>query len=201
MKNSIIAIALMFCLSGCHTVAKTLYGIKKPRLEDENNIRNYLLHYSLEAKEVYVFKDLISFAQASEKDMINFPEALFFNRAGYLVRYKKETVDCNAKVADFIADLQHFSELAADQSVKVTNLTSLLDTSNRQPVLDADINVFITWTIYSGKLNKEKAFEWIKLLEHAKSKGVSVNYYLVNCDYQKSWNIPKPLQKKLGIKG
>jgi hypothetical protein len=52
----------------------------------------------------------------------------------------------------------------------------------------------------STSLAQKKAFLWIDLLEKAKSEGVKVNYYLLNCDYQKSWDIPEESKEKLGIK-
>jgi hypothetical protein len=60
--------------------------------------------------------------------------------------------------------------------------------------------VFITWAVFAGKLNDEKAFEWVKLLNDAKKKGINVNYYLLNCDFQKSWNLSKEEKEGIGIK-
>jgi hypothetical protein len=147
-----------------------------------------------------VFRNSASFAKASQKNILNIPEAMFFNKAGNMVRYKKETVDCNANVDDFISDLEHFSNIEADESFTISELKTIIKTSSSDSLQNADINVFITWTVYAGKLNKDKAFEWAKLLETAKSKGINVRYYLLNCDYQKSWNISKTALEKMGVK-
>ena len=90
--------------------------------------------------------------------------------------------------------------MTGDSLQTSTNLTRLLKGTAYEKSSSPGISVYITWTMYSGKLNDEKAFEWIKLLEKAQSTGLNVEYYLVNCDYQKDWNIPLDLQKKLRIK-
>lgn len=199
MKHVIKFLLVAICLTGCKAVVKTAYGIKKPRIEDSKSIREYLRKYHMDTVHVYVFKDLKSFAAASEMDFLNIPDATFFNKEGYFIPYKEPGVSCNASVGEFIAAMESMHVLKPDATKKMETLLALLETP-QQHIPEADINVFITWTKYAGSLNKDKAFEWVKLLESAKAKGIKANYYLVNCDYQKSWNIPKALYKKLGIK-
>ena len=63
-----------------------------------------------------------------------------------------------------------------------------------------DITVFITWAKYVGSLNKEKAFDWVKLVNQANQKGLNVKYYLLNCDFQKNWNLNEKQKSDLGLK-
>lgn len=198
MKKGVVVLLLMI-VCGCHSAMKTAYGIKKPRLETETSIKKYLVKEKVDTTGVLVFRDLPSFFKASQMNLMNVPEALFFNRNGNLVRYKKETETCNAKVDDFITDLSQFSNMQEDKSITISQFSGLLK-GNASQQENADINVFITWTVYAGRLNKTKAFEWIRLLETAKSKGINVNYHLLNCDFQKNWNIPKEVCDQLGIK-
>ena len=60
-----------------------------------------------------------------------------------------------------------------------------------------EITVLITWATYLGKVNKQKAFEWIKLLEQAKDQGIKINYYLINYDLQESWNLNSNEKKEI----
>lgn len=197
--KKLLLLSLAICSVGCTPVLKTVYGIKRPRLEDRKSIAKYLAKRSIDTSGLYCFKDFMSFAIASQRNMINIPEAMFFNKDGYLVRYKKEAVECNAKVDDFINDLSHFSEIPPDKSINIQVFSDLLE-RHKDSIKPTDINVFITWTVYAGKLNKDKAFAWVDLLEKAKQKGMDVNVYLVNCDYLKTWNIPKVWQEQLKIK-
>lgn len=197
MKVFGIVIVLFFCM-GCKTALKTAYGIKKPRLETEFSTKKYLLRRDVDTSNVYTFKNIQSYLAAAQKDMLSFPEAIFFNKQGNLVRYKKEAEYCNAKVDDFLSDLSSFSKMPEEQSITMDQFLGHLN-GDLQPE-KADVNVFITWTIYSGRLNKTKAFEWIKLIDKAKANGINAKVYLVNCDFQKAWNLPEELRDKLGIK-
>jgi hypothetical protein len=197
MRALSLVFVLLLC-SGCQTALKTAYGIKKPKLETTQSIKKYLVKQDIDTSNVYVLKDIKAFLSASQKKMLSIPDAIFFNKQGNLVRYKKETEDCNAKVDDFIAELENFSALPEDPNITMTEFLGMLEGG---PINQkADINVFITWTVYAGRLNKTKAFEWIHLIEKAKAKGINANWYLLNCDYQKSWNLPPQALEKLGIK-
>jgi hypothetical protein len=197
MKTLSIVIILFFCY-GCKPALKTAYGIKKPRLENEVSIKKYLAKKHVDTTNVYTFKDIQAFLVTSQKGMLSFPEAIFFNKQGNLVRYKKEAETCNAAVDDFLLDLGSFSDLPEDKSITMDEFQGLLKGAGE--LEKADVNVFITWTIYSGRLNKTKAFEWVNLINKAKANGINDKVYLLNCDYQKSWNLPPQVIEKLGIK-
>lgn len=197
--KKMLPLLLVISLCNCKTALKTAYGIKKPKLETEESVKQYLAKNEIDTSKVFVYKDILSFAKASEMNMMSFPEALFFNKDGYLVRYKKETEECNARVDEFLSDLKQFSKMPEDRSITTDKFFAML-AGDKPPKTDADITVVITWAVYVGRLNKEKAFEWVRLLEVAKTKGIKVNYILLNCDYQKSWNMPQQLIEKLGIK-
>ena len=197
MRAVNLVIVFVLCL-GCAPIMKTAYGIKKPRVETKPSVKSYLAKRNVDTSNVFVFKDMQSFLAAAQKNMVNFPEAIFFNKQGNMVRYKKEAEDCNAKVNDFLDDLNSFANQPEDKSVTMDQFLTML--SKSQSVEKADINVFITWTIYSGRLNKTKAFEWIKLIDKARANGIDAKVYLLNCDYQQSWNLPPELLDKLGVK-
>jgi len=168
-------------------------------METMVSVNEYLNQNGVDTARVYVFRDLGTFALASQRKFLSFPDAYFFNRNGEAVNYPKTAEHCNGQVGSFIEDLREFDSWPSDPAKNMSGLSDLLSPSlNGKPV--ADITVFITFTTYSGKLNPEKAFEWIKLLEKAKREGISVEYYLVSADFMKGWNIPPYLQKKWGIK-
>lgn len=192
-----ILILMIFFTTSCRSVLTTAYGIKKPKLETLASVEKYLKEKKIDSQNNVVFKSFNAFAMAQQRNILSIPDAMFFNAKGRLVRYKKETEDCNAKVDSFVSDLSAFSELPEDASFTLENLSAM---TNR-PVLnrDAGIIVVITWTVYAGRLNKTKAFEWIKLVNQAKAKGIAVDVYLLNCDFQQSWDLPPSALEKLGI--
>ena len=199
MRASMIAATFAaMCALSCTTVLKTAYGIKKPKLETETSAQRYLSRRHIDTTDMLTFKDFEAFASAQQRGMLSIPDAMFFNAHGNLVRYKKEGEGCNAKVDDFLTDLKQFSSLPDDTTITLNDLSSLVnrDLASQRP----EVTVVVTWTIYAGRLNKTKAFEWVKLVDKAKANGIDVRAYLLNCDFQKAWNLPPIALEKLGIK-
>ena len=86
--------------------------------------------------------------------------------------------------------LNSFSSKQTTDNFKIDDVLNLLNPiSKGDKINDADINVFILWTVYIGKLNDENTYEWIKLLNKAKAEGLKINFYLLNCDTQKDWDL------------
>ena|SRR5690606_34130922 len=193
--RTLLMLLLIVLTSGCKPILKTVYGIKDPAVETDSSVKEYLVKKRVDTTNVLTFPTVFSFAMASEQNYLIFPDALFFNKEGYFVPYKSTAQTCNANVSKFIDDLKNFSSHPADQSRKLSELESYLQLKKTEPA--ADITVFITWTKYSGRLNKTKAFEWVRALEKAKKDGISLNYYLLNCDFQKKWNIPDDQLKSM----
>lgn len=195
MKNTLIATIFLLSLVSCKTVLYTVKGIKDPKLETYTSTQKYLYKNDIDTARVVYFKDLNSFVYASKMKLLTIPNALFFDEKGFFVDYKKSPADCNAKVGGFIDDLDSFQSAESDSTRTIADFKKLLVSPNKKLLSEhSDITVFIMWTKWSGALNKEKAFEWVQLLEEAKKKGVSVNYYLLNADFQENWNLT-PKQK------
>jgi hypothetical protein len=54
-----------------------------------------------------------------------------------------------------------------------------------------DFYVLFFWTIYTGKLNKDKVYEWYTTVEEEKRNGLNIRAYYVNLDCQESWGYTK----------
>lgn len=201
MKKVLLIFATVVLLFSCKSVLKTIKGIRNPKLETHTSLQKYLIKNDLDTTRLVYFKDINSFVLASKKKYVQIPNAYFFDKNGNFVDYRKSVTDCNAKVDGFIQDLNAFSEAKKDPTKTLTELEGFLTSSNKNLISekDAHVTVFITWARYAGALNKEKAFDWVKLLEEAKQKGISVNYYLLNCDFQESWNLTKEEKEALGV--
>lgn len=201
MKKKIITVVFCSLFFSCKSTLKTIKGIKDPKIETYSATQKYLYKKDMDTARVVYFKDFNSFAQASKKRLLQVPNALFFDKDGNFVDYRKSATDCNAKVDDFIQDLNTFNEAKKDTTKTIADLKQLVVAANKNLLSEkpGEITVFITWARFAGTLNKEKAFDWVKLLEAAKQKGISVNYYLLNCDFQENWNLTKQEKEALGV--
>ena len=190
MKNYDFLIPLLIMIS-CSPLAKFIFHVKSPNFETRANQQLFLQKNNVHVSDYFYFKDLNSFVLASKKKYLSIPDAFFFNKEGNLVNYKKSSADCNAKVGDFINDLKGFSNASSDNSINVSELLTFFESKSKINIGKSDITVFLTWAVFAGDVNKNKTFEWIKLLEKAQEKGINVSYYLINCDLQDSWQLTK----------
>lgn len=198
MKSRIFLVAVALSLVSCKPIVKTLYGIKKPALETDASIKRYITDHQMDSTKVITFPSLMSFVAASQQKYLSIPDALFFNKDGFLVPYKSSAQACNADVSKFIADLKNFETRPVNSQVRLAMLQGMLQ--QKQNEQQAGVTAYITWTKFSGRLNKTKAFEWVKALERARQEGVQVSYYLLNCDFQKSWNLSREQLNRLNLK-
>lgn len=200
MKKILVFITVIFLLQSCESVMKTIKGVKKPKIETYLTTQKYLLKNHIDTTRLVYFKNLNSFGYASKKKLLDVPNVLFFDKSGFFVDYKKSPTDCNAKVGGFIHDLETFQFMKSDSTKTISDIKKLIVSPNKNLKFEnSDITVFITWTKWSGALNREKTFDWVRLLDEAKRKGVSVNYYLLNCDFQENWNLTKEEKEALGV--
>lgn len=201
LKSCCLILLTSFFLFSCKTVLLKVKGVTDPKIETYSSSKKYLCKNNIDTTRLVYFKDLNSFGRASKKKLLQIPNAYFFDKNGNFVDYRKSATDCNAKVDDFIQDLNTFDEAKKDSTKTLTELKRFLASSNKNSLYEkpGEITVFITWARYVGALNREKAFDWVKLLEEAKQKGVSVKYYLLNCDFQEKWNLTKEEKEALGV--
>lgn len=200
MKKTLILICLVAFLASCNSVTKTLYGVKNPKIESIASTQKYLVKKGIDTTNTLVFKDLMSFAIASNTDLLVIPDAMFFNSNGEFVPYKESAESCNADVDSFLSDLKNIDNKETNSSLTISKMSSLLKHTNGKPLeIDKkqEIYVFITWSKYAGRVNKIKAFTWIDLIEKARKEDLKVIYYLVNCDLQESWEMTDEQIKNL----
>jgi hypothetical protein len=196
--KKILSILCVFIILSCNSIAKKVYGVKKPTFQTIENQKIFLNKYGLIETDFFYYKDLKSFASASKENYLSVPDAFFFNKKGEYVPYKKTSTECNAKVGDFIKDLETFNNSSSENSIKIENFLKLLNNDTEIKIEKSEIVVFLTWAVFAGKTNKIKTFDWINLIENAKKNGINISYYLVNCDLQENWNLS--LEQKKTIK-
>ncbi|MFC4739391.1 hypothetical protein ACFO3U_05240 [Flavobacterium ponti] len=188
MKRFIIYTLFIVFLINCQSLAKLKYGIKNPYFATESDLNSFLLKYKIQQNSFF-FKDWESYKQAITSKYSSIPDAYFFNKNGEFVTYKKTASDCNAKVDEFIAELNNFSSIEGDKTKNISEIIPLLTNTKNEKIDLNEVTVLISWASFIGKVNEDKAFEWIRILDEAKNNNVKVNYYLINYDLQKSWDL------------
>lgn len=171
--------------------------VKNPKFKNMSELYFFTKKHDVNLNSIYCFESWDKMTTAFNLKYSSIPNAYFFNKKGNFVNYKKTTNDCNAKVDDFIENLEIFSTNKSDSLRNINQVLTLIKNDKNDKIKQGDITILITWASFLGDVNKDKAFEWIKLLERAKDKGIKVEYYLINYDLQKSWNLSESKEKEI----
>lgn len=195
----LLLLILGLILIGCKPSIKLLYGIKQPKFETSESIESYLEKRKVPSDNVLIIKDLNGLININNGDF-SVPNALFFNANGEYVEYRKSPEDCNANIFGFIEDIASINYQPADSSKNMDLIIANVKHIHSEKVKVEDRRhayIFITWAKYAGKLNKDKAFAWVDLINSANKNGLNVEYFLLNYDLQQSWNLTEEQKKEL----
>ncbi len=197
MKKPSIILLLLILLSSCKSITKLYLGVKNPSFKTHKQLNDFLVKKDLNQSSIYYIKSWKNYEILLKEKYSSFPEAYFFNKKGDFVNYKKDSKECNANVGEFIKNLADFSNLNSVKTKNIKIFEENISNNKNEKFRNSDINVVITWATFVGKVNKKKAFEWVKLIEEAKRKGININYYLVNYDLQESWKLSNNEKKEI----
>lgn len=174
-------------LLSCSPIVRFMYGIKKPKIENEKSISNYAMKIDMSKGNIYS----LSFEDYKKTlDLINkkVPEVWIFNKEGNFVPYG-EAWACNASAFDFIQNLSDSVHYHSQNNPSFNSLPFRLKDLKGNNVeidlSDANYHVFIFWAKFAGKLNKDHVKVWEnQALENRKTK---IKVYKVNMDFQEHW--------------
>lgn len=189
----ILIVVTMILLSGCKKSILILNGIRQPKIENYESQKEFLKKYDLPVNEIISFKDSVGIYKLSYKS-IGIPDAAIFDANGYFLPYANDTVNCNAGVSPFIEFLIAGSETRIDSSFKMDFLfNELVYSDSQKPLDDSDLHgkydyyVMFFWSVFTGRLNKKKVYEWYQSVEEQKQAGLKIRSYFVNLDCQEFW--------------
>ena len=187
--NKITSTLILFLLlSSCSTAVKTIYGIKQPQVESKQSLLNYLLKKDLDTSWV-VTVDTTAYTETLKR-LKRFPEAEVFDNKGVHLRYKSDSLDCNAGLFKFIPNLKKASSYPLISSYNLSeHWKSLSDLNgnklNGGQLGTADYYLFIYWSKWTGRLNKDHVKVWENLAKS--NKEVNIKVIIVNLDLQSWW--------------
>ncbi len=190
MKNKITALILSVLFSSCTPIIKLYYGYHEPKAEDSKSLTKYYKKKGIATSNMMILSDSVKYYERF-KEVQGFPEIRVFNKEGYLIYYKDTSKACNAPAYEYTEFICTTSGLKMNAAKNLTTETKGLLTLNNTPLnitTDGgyDYYVFIYCARFLGRLNKDHVKVWQHNLENA--KGCKVKYYLVDMDWQKSWD-------------
>lgn len=190
LTSIIPGLVFLMCVGSCQSIAKKMYGIKKPKNETVESVEKYLTSIGV-SKDNNIFTRTFDSYKIILKEFGNtLPEAVLFNSEGKKLIYKKNNQDCNAGLFETIPNLtSHSTELAIDSS-NLSNFLYYLVDRNGNSITElpkADYYLFVNWAIYTGKLNKDHVKVWENVA--AKNVNAKINVYKINMDMMTKWDV------------
>ncbi|MGA9211990.1 hypothetical protein [Kaistella sp.] len=190
MKNILLITTLVF-FSSCQPIVKTLAGVKNPKLENKERVKDYLVKANLDPQNNFIIKDKSSYQTVLDLFYKSFPEAILFDKDGNELIYKETTTSCNAGLFKVIPELGKNSELKKGThqlSQVLSDYTKPLD-NNQIITDDSDYYLLINWAIFAGSLNKNHVLAWENIAKENKNSKIKV--IKLNMDLQESWGLKK----------
>lgn len=191
MKTKLILLGFLISLlfTGCKPIMYTIYGIKKPAVESEKSIKDKAIKFSLDTSNIVtVSPDDFLYVIKGQ----GIPDGEIFDSNGHFINYRQINSDCNAGLFDFIPNLKTDTTYITNDSILlVEKIKKFRDFNGNmlEQIESADFYLFIYWTVWTGKLNKDHVKIWEDLANN--NQNCNIRIIKVNLDMQDYWDEQK----------
>jgi hypothetical protein len=191
-KIKLLSILLILVVASCTKMFMYSYGIRNPKIENENTIIKYLKSNDLDISNNYALKDT-SALYSFMKTGIGAPEIQFFDKNGYLMKYKDDK-KCNGQNDSLISFLDPQNVVKIDSSLNVFTYLNQIRTLKGESVnmskfSNQDYYLIIYWAKWLGKMNRNKIYDWENSLRM--KNNLKIVTIKLTTDYMDFWKIKK----------
>jgi len=198
--RKILLFGVLFGLTSCQPIIKLFYGIKNPKVENEQTLTKYMSKKDINKDNVYTV-DFDNYQTSLESINSKIPEVFIFNKKGQFIPYGEEYA-CNASAFSFIENLNKDSSYNSTNNTTLDRtLIGLCDLKGQPRTINTSDNtdffVFIYWTRWAGKLNKDHVKVWEQ--QALSNDKADIKVVKINMDFQEFWgeeNLNKIKPKK-----
>jgi len=185
-KSHILLLIFAILLSSCRPVMMKYYGIKKPRIENEQSLIRKDKRFGFGTNNI-VSSNSDNFLHILNGQGI--PDAKIYAKFGNYIEFKSNDSACNAELSEFIQNLHK------DTIYKTSEYPNFFEEYSKYRDLkgndlpkpnSADFYIVIFWTAWTGRLNKTH----VKIGEELakENKNCEIEVLKLNLDIQNHWN-------------
>jgi hypothetical protein len=186
MKKLLLIGSATLLLATCTPVAKMIYGIKKPDIENEQSVKAKALKFGLDTTNIVT---VTSAAFLKTLNQHGIPDAGIYDANGKYIEYRASDTACNAGLFKFIPELSRDKNYNRPDSLSLAGeFKKFRDLKGRElkTVGEADFYVLLYWSVWTGKLNTDHVKVWEDAARNNKSCKIEV--IKVNLDIQEYWD-------------
>ena len=185
-KSHILLLIFAILLSSCRPVMMKYYGIKKPRVENEQSLLRKAKRFGFETNNI-VCSNSENFLHILNGQGI--PDAKIYDKFGNYIEFKSNDSTCNTELSEFIQNLHK------DTIYKTSEYPNFFEEYSKYRDLkgnelpkpnSADFYIVIFWTAWTGRLNKTHVKIWEELAKE--NKNCEIEVLKLNLDIQNHWN-------------
>ncbi len=203
----LVVLKLLFIIllfSGCRAALVRMMGIKAPRIENPQSIKEFLVSNNKSVENVYFINGEKDSAQKMMMVLNDWMKAKlrFYNRSGELL-VEKDPDDCaGVKFRTFLDSLETAYQLDQPGTAQLPGDLKLMRTLDSGEVIlsqlpQADYYVIATWAKFLGKRNYKETIDWYESEIHSRPKKIVL--IKLNMDLMESWGLGK-LGDKIGMR-
>jgi len=191
-KFLFLLFALMFAF-GCKRILLYSAGVRTPKEEDIESLKEYVSKNGLDTNDIYLPKDTSSYFKLN-KIASSQSGYVFFNDQKEMLMYKDTGSACSAPVILFAKNICSNNQRLFYKKYNTTLITdkivpackTILDTNAYQNY------AFVFWYKFFGK-RKFKS-DVVDIVNSLKKNNCKVKIYLVNLDLQPGWKKDIPIK-------
>jgi len=183
----LLILFLGFAILSCKPIYKLSLGIKKPKVENYNSVREiFKKYYQNTPGIVCVAKDSTSIFKIWEK-IESYPKTQLFDKNGLMI-ITQDSGYCYAKAQEFALTLNKDDLYKIDSSFHLNEILDLItpiDEGTTLPFIDFDFIFIGYWSASIGRGNKNV---YVVSHELNKNSELKILYLFVNLDIMEEWN-------------
>jgi hypothetical protein len=199
MKNLTLLFIFSFAVLSCKSIVIRMAGIKQPQIETQTSLKKYLEQKKIITEDIYTFQNkdkLFEFYNFKAIGNGGAMEVFIFDKNGYLVAFKPDTIGCKAGLAPFLADIENKAKSNTVTNIQIdTLLSQVRKNDEKQATLfkdlkPADYYMLIYWAKYLGK-SADNVLLVQDDIDAAAKRGIKIQPIYISGDYIEDWGISK----------
>ena len=179
----------VFMAVSCAPIMMKLNHVTKPKVVTEEKISSFLAKVNSDYVEhLFLCRDSIAYTTLLQK-LHAFPEAVFFNEKGEIVRYSEDP--CPTIAQNFILNIKPDQQLQVDSSYRFGFLQEKLQPHGNSQLRDPGnyrFTMVVFWATWAGKVNNN-VFDIVEKLK--KRPDLKVQVVFINMDFLDQWGMKK----------
>ncbi|RRJ89722.1 hypothetical protein [Flavobacterium macacae] len=166
------------------------------KIETDSSVLQYLEHKNISflGTQNATLRGIGTFGEYGRSNKLIVPDALFFNKHGYLIENGGKGENCGAS----INKLEKLVKMKSNASLTLKNFLNEVTLNDGEYSIEyqTDIYIILKWAKWAPA-ESETTFKWLASLQNQNK--LKIKILLLNLDIHERWNLSEEQKQYLGI--